>query len=203
MKKDNIINITILIALLLGMFHGRQYVYSHRIEPLVRCTFCLLYPIGVLISKRKFIPLFFVIFSFPLCWLNSFNNYTSFVIIMLSSYFYGKYNKQLVIFYAINECVALIYQGCVISHLVIHFLNCFCIYYMFKIFKETVNVKPLKLTKTEIYILREMLEGKVPKEIDKYSTNTVYKAIQEAKKRNNCISTSELLFRFKETITYY
>lgn len=203
MKNDKIVQYTSLIAIILAMLHFRQSVYSQRTEALIRFCFCIFYPLLVGCLGRKSIPIFFILFSFPLSWINSFNNYTSFMIIMLSSYFYSKRNKELIICYCINESVALMFNHCAISHFVIHFLNCFCIYYMFTLFKKNINVKPLKLTETEVKILREMINGKAPKEIDIYSTNTVYKSIQDAKKRNGCISTAELLFRFKETITEY
>lgn len=61
------------------------------------------------------------------------------------------------------------------------------------------DTEPLDLKEDEIRILQELAKGKQQKEIDFYSHVTVSKKLKEARERNNCISTDELVTKYKST----
>lgn len=59
------------------------------------------------------------------------------------------------------------------------------------------TMKPLNLEPDEEKIISELAKGKLQKEIDLFSHVTISKKLKEARERNNCISTDELVTKYK------
>ena len=107
--------------------------------------------------------------------------------------------KPALIFYALNVFTALAFRGNEILTLGIHGLNCFLFYTCAKYLFAAIKPATLMLTDDERIVLEELADGKLQKEIQQFSPNTVTRLIKNAQERNHCKSKAELISRyFKE-----
>ena len=103
--------------------------------------------------------------------------------------------------YAVNLLIALSIKHYAILTLGIHGLNCILFYICARALFAAVPQKTLLLTDDERLVLSELAEGKLQKQIDAFSPNTVTKLIKNATERNQCKTKTELLHKFiKEKI---
>ena len=58
----------------------------------------------------------------------------------------------------------------------------------------------LNLTEDEKSILKEMADGKKQKEIDLFSQPTITTKLKNARERNLCTSTNELVYKYKSEL---
>ena len=68
--------------------------------------------------------------------------------------------------------------------------------YVFKVNKPN----KLNLTEDEKKILDELAKGKIQKEIDLFSQQTISQKIKNARERNMCETTGELVEKFKHQV---
>ena len=78
----------------------------------------------------------------------------------------------------------------------IHGMNCFLFYVCAKYLFAAIPQSTLLLTDDERVVLRELAGGKLQKQIEQFSVNTVTKLLKNAMERNNCKSKTELLHRY-------
>ena len=78
----------------------------------------------------------------------------------------------------------------------IHFLNCFLFFTCAKYLFAAITPTALLLTDDERIVLEHLADGKLQKEIEEYSQNTVTKHIRNAMNRNQCKTKAELIHRF-------
>jgi len=197
LKKNKIELLAYITDAVLLVCHTWQFFDSnYRIEPLIRMIACAVYLVGALCFSRNFYYYFFTIFAYVIVCTNRFYNYTSFFIITLICYKKPSQKTVLYSLYAVDVVASLLIRDLSASHCIIHALNCICIYFIFNALVEE-KVPELVLTNDEETIIKEMAEGTQQKAITSFSKNTVTKKLNEAKNRNNCLNTAELLYRYK------
>ena len=107
-----------------------------------------------------------------------------------------KISKAALILYALNVFTALAFRKCEILTLGIHGMNCFLFYTCAKYLFAAITPAALLLTDDERLVLTELAAGKLQKQIEQFSQNTVTRLIKNAMSRNMCKSKAELLNRF-------
>lgn len=75
-------------------------------------------------------------------------------------------------------------------------MNCVLFYCCAKYLFAAVTPTTLLLTDDERSILQELADGKLQKQIDLFSQNTITKMIKRAMERNLCKTKAELLHRY-------
>lgn len=198
-KTDKFRIIVCLISSILAVFHAWQYFSSgFKYQCLIRIIASLLIiPLAIFLG-RKSVYYLLIAFSLRIAYVNPFNNYTGFFCLLMSCIIIHRNRRILLAIYALNETAALILQNCEISHIAIHLLSCFLWYILyFYVNQPTVF---LNLTDSESRILDELVAGKQQKEIDFCNKNTVTKKLHNARKRNGCKTTNELLFKYRKSL---
>lgn len=188
--------LTYLTAAILFLCHGWQFVDSgYQTEPLIRVALCVIYLAGAPLHK-DFIYYYFAIFAYIILYFNKFQNYTSFFILTIIVYKSPKHKKLIYSLYALDVVLALLINHRSASHCLIHVLNCIFIYYGFN-YVVLKKAPALDLTMEEEIILKELANGAQQKSIPGFSKNTITKKLTEARERNNCLSTAELVYKYK------
>lgn len=198
-KTDKFRVIVCLVSYILAVFHAWQYFSSgFKYQCLIRIVSSLLIiPLAIFLG-RKAVYYLLIAFSLRIAYVNPFNNYTGFFCLLMSCIIIHRNRRILLAIYALNETAALILQNCEISHIAIHLLSCFLWYILyFYVNQPTVF---LNLTDSESRILDELVAGKQQKEIDFCNKNTVTKKLHNARKRNGCKTTNELLFKYRKSL---
>lgn len=191
-KKENIY--IIIITFLLVGIHTVQYILSGYSFPiLLRVVMYAIFGLSVLFIGKKALYIDLIIFSLIAAYFNSFINFTSFFVILMSCRIYRQTESWVLMLYAINQSIAMMVQNYEISHLIIHFLTCAFFYIIYFYINKP---KLLDLTEDERAILEEMKNGKLQKEITLFSKNIVTKKLQDAKTRNHIATTEELLAKY-------
>lgn len=120
----------------------------------------------------------------------------SFLFVLFAIYCTPKIEKHAIILYALNVFIALAIKECEILTLGIHGLNCALFYCLAKYLFAAVIPSTLLLTEDERAVLQELATGKLQKQIDLFSQNTITKLLKNAQERNMCKSKTELMHRF-------
>lgn len=89
-------------------------------------------------------------------------------------------------------------KNCEILTLAIHSLNCFLFYACAKYLFAELTPSTLLLTDDERNVLKELAAGKLQKQIDIFSQNTITKLLKNAMERNLCKTKAELIYKFKK-----
>lgn len=199
LRDKKVISIIMLAILLVGL-HAWQYTKSgHDIRALVNLVMCTICIPALIIGGLGSLPYFLLAYCFIYLPLEEFDNYTS-LFLLCSAISLQKKLRFCFIPYVIEIITVYMMKGLEISHLAISLLY---ILFFFQIYIVIINnhadVHPLDLKEDEIRILQELAKGKQQKEIDFYSHVTVSKKLKEARERNNCISTDELVTKYKST----
>ena len=193
-------------SVVLLVCHIWQFYDSHYLfQPLSRIVlYSILIP-AVFVFGRKAIFVLFLIFAYVAALDITFENYTSFIVVMIISMVYAKddFKKDLKIYIPYLA----IYAACVLiscqrhdkdaSHIVIHFANCFWLFFITYIFiKKGKNKKHLKLDDVQKRILKELASGKLQKEIDFCNKNTVKNKLDKAIIDNDLLSKEHLIMLY-------
>lgn len=184
----------VIITLCLTAYHTWQYVMSgYRLNALLRVVMYLVFAVTTFFLGKKALYTNLIIFALVASYFNSFINFTSFFVILLSCRINRKTETKLLILYAVNESIALMIQHYEISHLIIHALTCLFFYQIYFYINKPAG---LELTEDEIKILEELNEKKLMKACTSFSKNTMTQKLQEARKRNNISTNAELLAEY-------
>ncbi|MBR6081248.1 MAG: hypothetical protein IKP60_13985 [Treponema sp.] len=131
-----------------------------------------------------------------LIYVNTFYNYGSIFLILVSIGAYPKIQKTAVIVYLVNVAISFSFQHLLVFSAAIHvvyiILFWLCTKYVFKV----NSPEKLNLTDDEKKILKELLDGKMQKEIDLFSPQTVTAKLKNARERNMVETTPELLSKY-------
>lgn len=186
-------------AVLMTICHVFMYIDSgYQIEPLIRICYCAVFFIMSLVYGRRWFPFQFLIVGFSVMYFNKWNNPTSFLLIAFVALMYQKWKKVLFISYGFAVAICLCIGHRNWAHAVLHILYCAGVYLLLLYIRKSFQNKyKLKLNDDEKEILSQMEAGKLKKEIEGYSKNTITSKIQSAMERNGCSSEGELLFRYK------
>lgn len=196
LKSDRVLFSIFLIHLLLAFFHIAYSFYSEHNQCYIRCGFCLLIAFTTYLFLRKGFSISILIYSYMLLYFNNFYNYTSFLFVLFAIYCSPKISKPALIGYTINVFIALAMKNSALLTLGIHGLNCFLFYCCAKYLFQAITPSTLLLTDDERKVLGELSKGKLQKQIDLFSQNTITKIIRNAMERNLCKTKNELIQKY-------
>ena len=196
LKSDRVLFSIFLIHLLLAFFHLAYSFYTEHTQCFVRCGFCVLISFCTFLFLLKGFSISILLYAYVLLYFNNFYNYTSFLFVLFAIYCTPKISKQALIIYALNVFVALAVKQCELLTLGIHGLNCFLFYCCAKYLFAAITPTTLMITDDERAVLKELAKGKLQKQIDLFSQNTITKLLKNAMERNLCKTKNELINRF-------
>lgn len=198
--KDKKVLCTLCVGVLLIGLHSWQFVKSgYDTRALVNLVMCGIYIPAVIFSGMSCLPYYLLSYCFIYLPFESFDNYTS-LLLLCSAISLNKRLRFCFIPYVIETITVYMMSGKEISHISISLLYILFFWQVYVHIQDRhADMEPLNLTPEEEKIINELAKGKMQKEIDFYSHVTVSKKMREARERNNCISTDELVHKYKST----
>lgn len=196
--RDKKVFYTLLIAFLLVGLHAWQFCKSgHDPRALINLVMSVVYIPVVIIFGYNVIPYFLLSYCFIYMPFEEFDNYTS-LFLLCSAISLKKKLSYCFIPYVIETIMVYMKNDFEISHVIISLLYVIFFWEIYVHIRDRNAVfEPLDLKEDEEKILQELAKGKQQKEIDFYSHVTVSKKLKEARERNDCISTAELVTKYK------
>lgn len=164
----------------------------------LRAGGCGVIALCIFLFGRKGLAYGLLIFSCSLVYINNFYNYATIFFMLIAIGANPKLKKYAPWIYLTNVVISFDLQRLGIIAFLIHivYVRMFQIKmnYVFAINKPTA----LNLTEDEKAILTELSKGKLQKEIELFSEQTITHKIKAARERNMCSSTGELVEKFKQ-----
>lgn len=196
---DRYLTVSFILSFIFVGLHIYQFIDSDfRIEPLIHAIISTNLPFVIFFGGRIATYWYWWICANLLAINTTFQNYTAFVIICIFISLVPKMRIPSLSLYILEIIFVATARDKTPVHITIHVCNCISIYCgIYYLLKPT---KRLKLTSDEIFILNEMINGKMQKEIDGFSQNTITNKLKQAKERNKVETTDELIKKFKETL---
>ncbi|MBO7714437.1 MAG: hypothetical protein J6S85_12750 [Methanobrevibacter sp.] len=195
-KSDKLLFSIFAIHLLLAFFHFAYTFYSDGVQAILRCSFCFLIALATFFHLRKGFALSILLYGYVLLYFNNFFNYTSFLFLLFAVYCLPKIQKPALILYALNVFIAFSIRDLKILAFGIHAKNCLLFYICAKYLFATITPHILLLTNDERIVLDELAAGKLQKQIEQFSQNTVTRLLKNAMTRNKCNTKQELLNKY-------
>lgn len=201
LKNDKELTVILLLHLLLIALHAYEnYVGSVEYHWYLRAGGCGLIALGIFILERKGLAYALLIYSCTLVYINNFYNYATIFFMLIAVGANPKIKKVAPWIYLVNVVVLFTLQRLGIIPFLIHVVYV----YLFNIKMRYVFAinKPskLNLTDDERKILDELLAGKMQKEIELFSPQTITAKIKSARERNLCDTTPELLTMYSAEV---
>ena len=204
LKADKGMCAICVLFVILAFFHFDHRNYTEYSQCYIRCGFCLFIALSTLLFYRIGFSISFLAYAYTLIYFHTFFNYTSFFYVLIAIKCTPKLTIPALILYVLDVIVLFGQRHLVISALAIHFTCCaigaILIYILFinnHFGKKAIkNEAALDLNVDERFILTELANGKLQKQIEGYSVNTVTKHVKNAMLRNGCKSKAELQHRF-------
>lgn len=196
LKSDKVLFAIFAIHILLVFFHCTYSFYTEYLQCFIRAGFCFLIAASTFFFLRTGFSITILLYSYVLLYFNNFYNYTSFLFVLFAIYGTPKIKKPAYMFYALNVFIAFAIKEREILTLGIHGMNCFLFYVCAKYLFAAIPQTTLLLTDDERIVLRELAGGKLQKQIEQFSVNTVTKLLKNAMERNNCKSKTELIHKY-------
>lgn len=195
---DSFLSLSVLVTVVCCFLHAYQFWRSgFHYQPLVRLVFAAAFPFIVFFGGRLASYWCFYAYACVLIWIVTFQNYTAFVIVVLFTLLVPRMRIPTLVFYGVEVFVAASVRHFTPIHVLIHFSNCCLIYFaLYFLVKPSVQNKKLNLKYDERLLLEELRSGKLQKEISLFSPNTTSSKLKQARQRNGCATTDELLQRF-------
>lgn len=197
LKNDKeLLKIFLLHILLIALHIYENYVGTIEYHWYIRAGGCGLISLFIFFLGRKGLSYALVVYSCVLVYINNFYNYATIFFMLIAIGANPKIKKFAPWIYLANVVIAFSLKRLGIVPFLIHVTYIFMFYtkmsYVFSVNKPEV----LNLTEDEKAILQELLSGKKQKEIDLYSQTTITAKIKNARERNMCDSTADLLVKF-------
>lgn len=193
LKSDKPRLVLSFLTLILATFHTCQFISSdYNLNCLLRICIYFANSVSIIFLGKKGLFFILIITSLIASYFNSFINFNSFFVVLLSCRLYRKTEKWVLLIYAANEILALLIQDKEITHLLIHFATCSFFYVIY----FYVNDKKLVLKPDEIKILEELREKKMLKCCDSFSKNILTQKLKSARERNHIDTNAELLAQY-------
>ena len=166
----------------------------------LRAGGCGVISLFIFLFGRKGLSYGLMLFSCTLVYVNNFYNYATIFFMLIAIGANPKLKKFAPWIYLINVVVSFNLKKLDIIAFLIHIVYVFMfqikINYVFAVNKP----EKLNLTEDEKLILAELAKGKLQKEIDLFSEQTITHKLKNARERNMCNSTAELLSKFTSEI---
>lgn len=164
----------------------------------LRAGGCGVISLFIFLFGRKGLSYGLMLFSCTLVYVNNFYNYATIFFMLIAIGANPKLKKFAPWIYLINVVVSFSLKKLDIIAFLIHIVYVFMfqikINYVFAVNKP----EKLNLTEDEKLILAELAKGKLQKEIDLFSEQTITHKLKNARERNMCNSTGELVEKFKQ-----
>ena len=190
---------------LLHMFLIGLHFYEYKTNCIeyywyLRAGGCGVISLFIFLFGRKGLSYGLMLFSCTLIYVNNFYNYATIFFMLIAIGANPKLKKFAPWIYLINVVVSFSLKKLDIIAFLIHIVYVFMfqikINYVFAVNKP----EKLNLTEDEKLILAELAKGKLQKEIDLFSEQTITHKLKNARERNMCNSTAELLSKFTSEI---
>ena len=199
LKENKILLLILLLHLLLAGCHLYLLLKTDiQYHAELRIAGCLLIALLIFLFDRPGMAYGFLIYACTLIYINTFYNYGTVFFLLIASGAYPKIRWPAIVIYAINVFISFslkfLIPICILIHvgyIVLFILITFLIY-------KVKPSKKLKLKDDEKDILSELAKGKLQKEIDLFSEQTITAKLKNARERNMCNSTGELVEKFKQ-----
>ena len=197
LKNDKQLTLIMLLHIVLIGLH----VYEWKVGDIeyywyLRAGGCGLIALFIFLFGRKGLAWSLVIFACTLVYINNFYNYATIFFMLVAMGADPKLRKVAPWIYLVNVFVAYTMKRLGITPFAIHLIYCVMFYtkmnYVFAIHKP----EKLNLTDSERQILDLKLQGKMQKEIDLYSPQTITAKMKSARERNLCETTEELMAKY-------
>ena len=199
LKNDKKLLLIFFLHLLLIALHVYEnYVGNIEYYWYLRAGGCGLISFCIFFFGRKGLAWALIIYSCVLVYINNFYNYAPIFFMLVAIGADPKLKKVAPLIYLLNVFIAYTMKRLGITPFSIHLVYCLMFYtkigYVFAIHKpETLN-----LTQDEKLILEELAKGKLQKEIDLYSQQTISGKLKNARERNLIETTADLIIKYKE-----
>ena len=194
LKNDRKLLIILLLHLLLAACHLSFNLFSDiQYHADLRAAGCITIALLIFFFGRQGMAYGFVLYACSLIYINTFYNYGTIFFLLIAYGAYPKIRWPALIIYSINVFISFSLKQLIPIAILIHFI------YLGLFLLITISiykVKPsrtLNLKEDERYILNQLMDGKLQKEIERYSQQTITAKLKNAKERNMCESTTELL----------
>lgn len=185
--------IFLLHILLIGLHIYENYVGTIEYHWYLRAGGCAVISLMIFLFGRKGLSYGLVVFACALVYINNFYNYATIFFMLIAIGANPKIKKFAPWIYLLNVVVAYTIKRLGIIPFLIHctYITMFYtkINYVFKVHTPD----KLNLTEDERKILDELAAGKLQKEIELFSQQTISQKIKNARERNLCETTSELI----------
>ena len=197
LKNDKQLALIMLLHIVLIGLH----VYEWKVGDIeyywyLRAGGCGVISLFIFLFGRKGLAWSLVIFACALVYINNFYNYATIFFMLVAMGADPKLRKVAPWIYLVNVFVAYTMKRLGITPFMIHLIYCVMFYtkmnYVFAIHKP----EKLNLTDSERQILDLKLQGKMQKEIDLYSPQTITAKMKSARERNLCETTEELMAKY-------
>ena len=197
LKNDKQLALIMLLHIVLIGLH----VYEWQVGDIeyywyLRAGGCGVIALFIFLFGRKGLAWSLVIFACALVYINNFYNYATIFFMLVAMGANPKLRKVAPWIYLVNVFVAYTMKRLGITPFAIHLIYCVMFYtkmnYVFAIHKP----EKLNLTNSERQILDLKLQGKMQKEIDLYSPQTITAKMKSARERNLCETTEELMAKY-------
>lgn len=192
--------ILVLHIILIGLHFYEWQVGDIEYFWYLRAGGCAVISLGIFLFGRKGLSYGLMIFSCVLVYINNFYNYATIFFMLIAVGANPKLKKVAPWIYLVNIFIAYTQKRYGITPFLIHIVYCVMFYtkigYVFAIHKpETLN-----LTEDEKKILDELAKGKLQKEIDFFSEQTISAKLKHARERNMLETTADLIIKYKEQL---
>lgn len=199
LKNDKKLALILLLHLLLIALHVYEnYVGDIEYYWYLRAGGCGLISFCIFFFGRKGLAWALMIYACVLVYINNFYNYATIFFILVAIGADPKLKKVAPLVYLLNVFIAYTMKRLGIIPFSIHLVYCLMFYtkigYVFAIHKP----ERLNLTNDEKLILDELAKGKMQKEIDLYSQQTISGKLKSARERNLIETTTDLVIKYKE-----
>ena len=199
LRNDKKLTLILLLHLVLIALHVYEnYVGDIEYYWYLRASGCAVIALGIFLFGRKGLAWGLMIFACTLIYVNNFYNYATIFFVLVAMGADPKLKKVAPLIYITNVFIAFTLKRFGITPFLIHVVYCVMFYtkigYVFSIHKPEV----LNLTQDEKMILEELAKGKLQKEIDLYSQQTISGKLKNARERNLLETTADLVQKFKK-----
>ena len=193
--------ILFLHLLLIGLHFYENYVGTIEYHWYLRAGGCGLIALGIFFFGRKGLAYGLLIFSCTLVYVNNFYNYATIFFMLIAVGANPKLKRIAPWIYLTNVIISFTLKNLNIVAFCIHIVYTFMfdikINYIFAVNRP----EKLNLTDDERKILNELAKGKLQKQIDFCSEQTVSAKVKAARERNLCDNTNDLVNKYKAELT--
>lgn len=197
LKNDKQLALIMLLHIVLIGLH----VYEWQVGDIeyywyLRAGGCGLIALGIFFFGRKGLAYALLIYSCTLVYINNFYNYATIFFMLIAIGANPKIKKVAPWIYLINIVISYTMKRLGIIPFLIHVVYVYLFNIKIKYIFAINKPEKLNLTDDEKKILDEMLAGKMQKEIDLYSPQTITAKIKNARERNLCETKEELMAKY-------